>query len=436
MTPEQIIALGPALTEYLGTYRECFKRQPVFDNFVSYAHGLLSDEKRKSVEPMALAAGAAVRTLQLFLSGMVWDQKHMRDLLQKRVAAEGQARPPEWPDAGRRIGLIDETSVPKKGDQTPGVKRQYCGNRGKTDNCIVTVHLGYVHGDFKAVLDSDLFLPQDWSKDRKRCRAAKIPDELVHRTKPRIAIEQVKRALGNGIRFDFLTYDEGYGRDPQFLFDLEELGQIGVGEVPRNFRCLALLPRRLPADAKLTGKTVYNVSRWSASFIYQSWTPFSVARETLTPQVWDVKAAQVHLLKDGRPLGRKFWLVVAWNRQSDQYKYFVSNAPADTPLATLVAVAFKRAQVEHLFRVLKGEVGFGHYEGRSYPGLMRHMVLCQVLLLFLALRATSLRGEKPAGHDGADRSRSQRPLPPVARPGRRSGYGPADLVHPSLPTAA
>ena len=88
-----------------------------------------------------------------------------------------------------------------------------------------------------------------------------------------------------------------------------------------------------------------------------------------------------------------FWLLVAWNRETDEYKYFFSNAPADTPLQTLVAVAFKRAHVEHLFRVLKSEVGFGHYEGRSYKGMMRHLTLCQVLLLFLSLWAAGLRGK-------------------------------------------
>ena len=93
------------------------------------------------------------------------------------------------------------------------------------------------------MLDSELFLPEGWSEDRERCEAAAIPADMTHRTKPRIAIELVKRALANGVGFDFLTYDEGYGRDPQFLLDLDELGQVAVGEVPSNFHCLASLPK-------------------------------------------------------------------------------------------------------------------------------------------------------------------------------------------------
>lgn len=128
--------------------------------------------------------------------------------------------------------------------------------------------------------------------------------------------------------------------------------------------------------------------------MYQKWRRFKVERETLGPQQWDVKSARVYLLREGEPVGKMFWLLVAWNRQTDEYKYFFSNAPADTPLETLVAVAFKRAHVEHMFRVLKTEVGFGHFEGRSYKGMMRHLMLCQVLLLFLTIRAAELRGKK------------------------------------------
>jgi SRSO17 transposase len=470
MTPEQVAALAPALTEYLGEYRECFERQPVFENFEVYCRGLLSGEGRKSVEPLALAAGAAVRTMQVFLRGMKWDEGRMRDLAQRRVAdfvaahappggsggsggSGGRLKPGEVGD----LGLIDETAVAKKGQKTPGVQRQWCGSMGKKENCVVTVHLGLWQeaSGFKAMLDSELFLPESWADDRGRCRAAGIPDSMTHRTKPRIAIELVKRALGNGVHFDFLTYDETYGRDPQFLLDLDGMGLVGVGEVPSNFRCLATLPGG--SKEGLVGQEVYDVTRWSKPFVYQPWVSFSVERETLGPQAWDVKAARVHLLRDGKPVEKTFWLLVAWNRETGEYKYFFSNAPADTPLQTLVAVAFKRAHVEHLFRVLKSEVGFGHYEGRNYKGLMRHLTLCQVLLLFLALQAAGLRGEKrragreagggrepggrapggraPARDDGAGRPRPQRPVPTVARPPPRAGDDRANLLPLALPAA-
>lgn len=442
MTPEQVAALGPALTEYLEGYGECFQRRPVFEHFETYCRGLLSDEGRKSVEPMALAAGAGVRTMQLFLTGLTWDEGRMRDLAQREAAAFAAARAPAGGKLKRgeagSVGLIDETAVPKKGEKTPGVQRQWCGALGKTENCVVTVHLGLWHEatGLLSMLDSELFLPESWSDDRGRCEAAAIPAGVAHRTKPRIAVELLRRALANGVHFDFITYDETYGRDPRFLLDLEELGQVGVGEVPSNFRCLGTLPKG--AKQGLVGQEAYDVTRWSTAFVQQSWATFKVERETVGPQQWDVKAARVHLLREGRPLDKTYWLLVAWNRGTGEYKYFFSNAPASTPLETLVAVAFKRAHVEHMFRVLKSEVGFGHYEGRNYKGMMRHMTLCQVLLLFLALQAAGLRGEKgePRRDGRAGRPRPQRPVPPLARPAPRARPGRADLLRPALHPAA
>jgi SRSO17 transposase len=141
------------------------------------------------------------------------------------------------------IGPIDETSVAKKGDKTPGVQRQYLGSVGKLENGIVTVHLGYVHGDFKALLDSDLFVPESWAANRERCRKASIPDDIPYRPKTAIAIAQVQHAIGNGLHFDWLVFDEGYGKDPSFLFALDALGQTWIGEVPKNFRCWPVLPQ-------------------------------------------------------------------------------------------------------------------------------------------------------------------------------------------------
>jgi SRSO17 transposase len=395
MTPEQIAGLGPALTEFIGSFRRCLGECRVMRHFAVYCRGLLSNLRRKSVEPVAVAAGSTVRALQLFLTERDWDHLRLRDQLQQRVAvrhgpAPGTSRGAD--DLGV-IGLIDETSVAKDGDKTPGVQRQYCGALGKIENCIVTVHLGYHHGDFKTLLDSDLYLPQSWAEDRDRCRDAHIPDDLPYRPKTAIALGQVQRAIGNGLRFDWMVYDEGYGKDPSFWFGLDKLGQIGVGEVPRNFRCWPVLPQHHSQRKEFASKKVYNVVRWSPGFIYQDWRAIPLGRQTVEPVVWDVKAAQVHLVKDGRPTDRTYWLIVAWNRTTDEYKYFVSNAPPHTDLELLLTVAFYRADVEHLFRVAKGEAGLSHFEGRSYVGLMRHMILCQLVVLFLAEQTQRINAE-------------------------------------------
>ena len=422
MTTEQVQALGPALAGFLAHFGCCFPRRPTLQRFLAYCRGLLSGLDRKSVEPMALAAGAAVRTLQEFLTHHRWDHLRLRDLIQRRVVARHAPPPdaPRQPDDPLAIGLIDETSIPKKGDKTPGVQRQYCGASGKIDNCIVTVHLGYVRGDFLAMLDSDLYLPQSWIDDRDRggtrCRDAHIPDALGYRAKTDIALDQVRHALSMGVRFDFLTFDEGYGKNPAFLFGLEALGQCYVAEVPRNFRAWPSKPKYHSLRGEFATRKAYNIARWSKAFIYQDWQDFTLQRRTVEPVVWSVKAAQVHLRDPDthRPTDRTYWLIVAWNRTTGEHKYYVANAPPTAELSALLRVAFQRAGVEHLFRIGKSEIGFDHYEGRTYHGLIRHMILCQLLLLFLAEHTARLRGEKSAGDDGADCPRPQRPLPTLA----------------------
>ena len=181
MDAEQIRRLEPQMADYLDRFEDCFARRDTRAHFPVYVRGQLSELPRKSVEPMALAAGASVRTLQEFLTHLSWDEDRMRSRVASIVAAEHAH--------DESIGLIDETGWVKKGEQTPGVQRQYCGAVGKQENSIVTVHLGYTAGDFHCLLDGDLFLPESWHADRQRCRQAGIPDEVVYRPKTEIALE-------------------------------------------------------------------------------------------------------------------------------------------------------------------------------------------------------------------------------------------------------
>lgn len=418
MTAEQIAGLGPAFTVFLSSFRRCFARRESFVHLGTYCRGLISDLARKSVEPIALAGGCAVRTLQLFLTDHVWDHDALLAATQRRIALEHLPAPGQN-DADELgvIGLIDETSVAKKGDKTPGVQRQYCGASGKIDNCIVTVHLAVKHGRFLSMLDSDLFIPeQSWDLDRQRCKAAGIPEDITYRAKQLIALEQIDRAASNGVRFDWLTFDEWYGGKPEFLFQLEQRGLNYVCEVPRNFMCWPTMPKYNSLQRPFAAKRVEKVLN-SKPFRSQTWQTVHLKRETLGPQTWTVKAAQVHPSRDGKPVAdRTHWLIIAKNRETDEVKYFVSNAPPKTKLITLLKVAFCRASVEHAFRLVKTEIGFGHFEGRSYQGLLRHMILCGAVMLFVAEQTTRLRGEKSRPDHGADRPRPKRRLPAMAAP--------------------
>ena len=421
MTAEQIAALGPAFTAFTQSFSSCFPRSDTRRHLATYGRGLLGDLARKSVEPIALASGTAVRTLQEFLTHHVWDHDRLRNQLQRRIVRDhlptpGAARPGA-PGLGV-IGLIDETGVAKKGDKTPGVQRQYCGRAGKVDNCIVTVHLACLYGDFKTLIDSDLFLPEKtWDADRDRCREAHIPDDVVYRPKSEIALEQYRRAVANGLRFDGLTLDEGYGSKPQFLTELERLGQNYVAEVPANTLCWPTLPKYRSQQKPFAAKRVDNAGRHSPLFTRGQWRKVKIKRKTMPAQRWFVKAAQVHLTRGRVPTDRTYWLIVARNAATGEVKYFLSNAPPRTALQTLLNVAFTRANVEHVFRVAKSEIGFSHFEGRSYIGLMRHMILCQLVMAFVAEQTGRLRGEKSRDHARTGRPGAEHRLPPMAQPG-------------------
>lgn len=416
MTAEQIAGLAPEFTSFIESFRPCFARRDTFAHLGTYCRGLLSDLPRKSVEPMALAAGTAVRTLQEFLTHHAWDQDALLERMQRRIVERHLPAPGEsCSDELGVVGLIDETSTAKKGDKTPGVQRQYCGASGKIDNCIVTVHLAVKHGSFLAMLDSDLFLPEEsWDMDRARCAAAHIPDHITYRSKWLIALEQIDRAVANGVRFDWLVFDEWYGGKPEFLSLLEERGHHYVCEVPRNFMCWPTLPKYQSLQAPFAAKRVDNATTWGKPFRDQEWQTVKLNRQTLAPQEWKVKAAQVHLQFDGKPSERTYWLIVARNVASGEIKYFVSNAPPKTTLLVLLKVAFSRWNVEHAFRLAKTEIGFSHFEGRSWIGLLKHMILCQAALLFVAEQTNRLRGEKPGTDDGTGGASAQLHLPRLA----------------------
>ncbi len=395
MTEDQVRAVGPAFARYLGGFERFFDSRSV-GHLRSYCRGLLSDLPRKSVEPLALASGTAVRTLQEFLKDYAWDTGGVRDELQRRLAAHLDA----VMDPLGTVGIADETSCLKKGTKTPGVQRQYLGCVGKTDNGVVTVHVGVARGAFKALLDAELFLPQSWDADRDRCREADIPDEVAYRPKWQIALDQIRRARAAGVVFDWFTFDEGYADKPGFLAGLEADRQRYVGEVPRDFPTADG-----PAEQVAATDRRFTEARWQATY---------VPHQTRGGAVWESKAARVRLRRDGRPTAGEYWLVVARNRSTEEVKYFASNAGAKASRKRLLLVAFRRWNVEHAFRLAKTEAGLTHYEGRSYVGLIRHQLLCLLVVGFVAFHADALRGEKRGGHRRAGVPGAQLPVRRVA----------------------
>ncbi|HEV3256977.1 MAG TPA: IS701 family transposase [Gemmataceae bacterium] len=407
MDAEQIRQLEPKLDRFLERFADCFARKDTRAHLGVYVRGQLSNLPEKSVEPIALEAGVAPRTLQEFLSQLKWDEVRLRDRVQQVVLTEHAG--------AHSIGIFDETSDPKKGDKTPGVQKQWCGRLGKLDNCIVTVHLGYAVDDFHCLLDGALFLPESWAADRDRCREAGIPDTVVYRPKWQIALELYDRASANGLHFDWLTFDEGYGGKPELLRAVTARQQRYVAEVPRSFTGWLKAPRvvtrpyhrgrrgrgrKVPRLAS-GSRPVRRVDALLKDRVLrdQPWQRWRVKDGDKGPLVWECKHTFL-TIKDANGLpGQRLHLVIARNvLDPEEIKFFVSNAPLETGVSTLLRVAFSRWRVERCFQDDKSEIGLDQYEGRRYRGLQRHLVLSAVSYLFLA-QVRQEWGEK-SGADG------------------------------------
>ena len=400
--------MKPALTLYLTRFSDCFSRKDTRAHMPTYIQGQLSKLDRKSVEPIALAAGVPVRTLQEFLAQYAWNEDAVRDRLQQMVAKERGRQ--------KAIGIFDETSDVKKGVKTPGVQRQWCGKVGKTENCMVTVHLAFAQEDFHCILDGELFLPESWSDDRPRCKAAGIPEDMVYRPKWKIAVELYDRAIANGIEFEWVSFDEGYGSKGPFLREMDQRDQLFIGEVPCTMTAWLKKPKiefpsaetkpgrpqkgaKIAKDTPQKARPFKELLQESAKFKKQPWQRYRVKDGDKGPLVWEIKHALVYRPEGKSVSGKRWHLLIARNSlKPDEIKYFLSNAPGSTSIQKLLMVAFNRWHVERCFQDQKQDIGLDAWEGRKYLGLKRHLILSCVSYLFLTMMREKLGGKKIRVH--------------------------------------
>lgn len=395
MDLDEFKRLRGKLDAFVREFDPCIKTGPSRQHMRTYLNGQLGPLKRKNIEQMALEAQVPPRSLQEFLSIHRWDEdavdRRLREILMRDHA---------YPNA---IGVLDETSFVKKGDRTAGVQRQYCGHTGKVENCVVTVHLGYVTADFSALIAGDLYLPEEtWAEDRARCRVAGIPEDVVYRPKGRIALELVDRAREDGVTFRWVTADEFYGRSREFRDALTERGINYVVEIPSTLSGWTRMPRLdlpgtlLPSGRRLRKprlaageRRAHPVSKlWKRGG--PSWQTFRVKETDKGPELWHVRETPFYPNDDGLP-GKELRLIIARHALSGEVKYFLSDVRADVPLKVLLYVAFSRWHIERLFEDGKGEVGFDHFQVRNYRSLMRHLTLTNVSLYFLSEQTERLR---------------------------------------------
>lgn len=436
METSELMGLRGKLDEFVAEFDDCIKTRPSREHARTYVNGLLGPLERKNVEAIALEAGTPVRTLQEFLSTRLWDDeavaRRVRELVRVRHASD---------DA---VGVVDETSFAKKGKRTAGVKRQHCGSTGKIENCVVTVHLGYVANDLHALLDSELFVPEEWAADAERCCEAGLPETTTHRPKTKIAVDLVRRAVEEGVHLRWITADEAYGRATEFRDSVAGLGLQYAVEIPRSLKGWTRKPRVEPAGMKPKRGRPRKHARLAANASKSrpveklwkrggpSWQLFRIKDTEKGPEVWRVRETRFYPWRregsEGIP-GDECRLVIAQNVLTEERKYFLTNATKDTPLTKILAVVFSRGHVEQLFREGKGAVGLDHFQVRKHIALRRHLVMTAVAVLFLAEQTNRLREKKsvvdpvsgPGGRRGTARPRHDTVgTPPSGREGPSS----------------
>ena len=361
-----------------------------------YVRGLLLEGRRKSIQPMAARLpDGDEQGLQQFVTDSPWDDAPVRRRLARRMTAE--IEPEGW--------VIDDTGLPKDGRFSPGVARQYCGALGKTANCQVIVSVNAVTDRASCPLQWRLFLPEEWDGDDERRKKAKLPDEVRHREKWRLALDMVDELLEWGLERRVVQADGGYGDITAFRVGLEQRGLEYVVQVkattsahpadaapvapPYQGRGRPPVPRYRDAPVNLR-ELVMRAGQNEAKLV--SWREGDRGPLTSRFIAMRVRPANDAQRQDDGVLPER-WLLAEWPAGKDEpVKYWLSNLPTDTPLQRLVALAKLRWRIEHDYRELKQCLGLDHYEGRSYRGLHHHLTCVTVAHAFLTCCRLSRAG--------------------------------------------
>lgn len=347
-------------------------------SFATYALGLLGEGDRKSVEPIAARAvggaahvDAAHQRLLHFLTDSVWDDGAVRRLAARYALKFMTAEQPI------EACVVDDTGFLKQGTHSVGVQRQYTGSAGKVTNCQVGVSLSLVTRSDHLPVDFELYLPTSWTDDAARRREARIPDHVVFKTKPELALDMLTRAHKDGLPLGVVLADAGYGNSNEFRLGLHRLGlpySVGVVSTSKVFEAHEVVNRGGHAidlrklASKLDAKGKFQRFTWRTGSSGELSARFAMRR--VTP------CAEQHRELDERST---VWLLIEWrDGEVDPANYYFSSLPPDTSLEALVRLTTQRWRTERAYEDLKGELGLDHFEGRRLRGWHHHIsvVLC------------------------------------------------------------
>lgn len=404
MTTDELRAAAGQLLVLHGRFAPCFGRKEARKHSLAYLEGLLLASGRKSVEPMTLVFGDGldsdsartdgdqVIAMQRFITASPWDAQAVQREIQAAFAE--QLVPSAAGGSVGTVGIIDESAFPKKGTESVGVSRQHCGRLGKVDNCQVGVFLVGTTPAGSALLDHELYLPAGWIRDQPRRKKTRVPKPLKFRTKPEIASELLQRTRDAGcVQFDWITADEAYGSNGDFLDALEASGQRYLVEVPVSTTVWTLDPAgivppydgfgRPPSQPRRDG--VNTVRQVAASLPVHAWHTLKLREGASGPLVFQFARVRLWAVRHRGP-GPAVWLMIRRSLEANpEVKYYVSNATAEEPLETMALVSGCRWRVEEFFEEGKSYLGMSHYEARSWTSWHHHMSLVALAHLFVTL---------------------------------------------------
>jgi SRSO17 transposase len=364
-----------------------------------YCTGLMMPSERKSVEPMAAITAphrtaAQHQSLLHFVGAAKWSDEKVLAKVREMVlpAIERHGAVEAW--------IIDDTGFPKQGQHSVGVARQYCGQLGKQDNCQVAVSLSLANHHASLPVAYRLYLPQDWAADRDRRHKAAVPDAVEFKTKPEIALEQLRWACEIGLPRGVALIDAGYGNKSALRAGITALGLLYAAGIVPTTTVWAPGTAPLPAKKKRSGRgrpakrlrrdgkhrplSVKALALRLPKRVWRTITWREGAAAPLSSRFARLRVRPAHRdekLTAPRP---PEWLLIEWPKgEKEPTKYWLSTLPEDIDFAALVDLAKLRWRIERDYQELKQEVGLGHFEGRGWRGFHHHATLCIAAYGFL-----------------------------------------------------
>ena len=385
ISEEMVSNLGHELEGYLFPYRECihYAGQEMYTE--NYIKGLMSDLEYKSAEPIALRYDMSVRGTQRFLKDGKWDTEMMLDIYQKRLS--GIVSHPEG------MITLDGCGNPKKGSNSVGVARQYCGATGKIDNCQTGVFVGYSGPNGYGLIDRDLYMPGKWFGDdyEQRRDDCGIPEGTEFRTSIEIASSLLERVAATGLfPARWVGADSFFGRSRAFLASVPD-NLWYFADIPADTLIFPEMPEMIVPPYSGRGrrdlKPYASAAPVTVSAILADpaipWNRVVLGEGSKGPIVANEHCRRIVMCDDHMP-AEEVWLYI--RQLSDgSFKYSISNAPVNTPVHTIREAALMRWPIEQCFEECKTSLGLDQYEARSWNAWYRHTLLVFVAHLFLTI---------------------------------------------------